>query len=488
MADDTNDRMDQALHRALLAELDRLAGQPDRARRAVDEARRTLAEDSSGEDDALGWWRWFQAGTRIGLPVDRAYGDYPSSVAGSYPLLHAAVLLRLATGARQSGDDAKAQELATWAVQAATGTIRPTRWAADALRVYAEIVNDAEAYQKASFLYRQLGRLHRLAEPVPADAWLPGEGADQLAIGLSAPGNLPLDDPEALQRLLFHEPAAVVAQLRTASAAAMPDGRDPGRSRVLRLESDDSAVHSLPWELAVTEPGGLGKGTLEGYRTLPNAAGQGTLLHLQTSLRDAVDPELPVDGFLGPRTRWAIARLTGQEGAEASALDPAALAGMTQPRRRPPHARPTVVIVAPPPAVQYESRGSHRLSGVDLADIYAASGFGIRLAESVNFGDTLTDVPSLVHISAPLEATPRRPYFDLSAPYPESRLASKSRGFISRPRLWRSGSGRRPSAWWCSTRRCPDPPWTSPSSFCGATTSRPGCSPGSPPPPFSGSG
>ncbi|MER6132154.1 hypothetical protein [Streptomyces sp. NPDC001815] len=118
--------------------------------------------------------------------------------------------------------------------------------------------------------------------------------------------------------------------------------------------------------------------------------------------------------------------MTGQENADVSALD---LAALGQRNRRPKNVPPTVIIIAPSAAVQYESRGSHHQSGVDLADLYASCGFDIRLVESVDSRKPFRLSPSLVHVSTPLESTTRAPYFDLSAPYSESRFASKSRGF-----------------------------------------------------------
>ncbi|MFF7993876.1 hypothetical protein ACFZDG_29320 [Kitasatospora xanthocidica] len=429
-AEDADDRLDRGLHRALLAELDRLSGWPDRAHRAVDQARAAL-EEGMYHRDALAWWRWFRAGNRLGVPGEPARGDYPRTIADRFPLLHAAVLSGLAKDARRAGDGERAVELVTRALEASARVVRPNRWAADALRTYAELTDDADAQASAARVQQRLGRPQRQAEPARAgSAWQPKEAADQLAIGLSAPADLPLDDPGALQRLLFREPGAVARRLREPLTEALAAVPDRGRIRVLRLESDDAAVQALPWELAVTEPRGPGPDAgLYGFRTMPGAAEHGTLVHLQSSLRDAVDPDLPVDGFLGPRTRRAIALAAEQEHAGTAGAGSGAPAGPDGPRQRPAEDAPSVVIVAPPAAVQYESRGSHRLSGVALADVYASFGFGVRFVEAVDSGDPLTARPSLVHISAPLEATARGPYFDLSAAYAESRLETKSRGF-----------------------------------------------------------
>ncbi|WP_189917850.1 hypothetical protein [Kitasatospora xanthocidica] len=428
-ADDAPDPLDRALHRALLAELDRLAGRPDRAHSAVDEARAVLQEDTYHRDP-LQWWRWFRAGTRLGVPDEPARGDYPSTIADRFPLLHAAVLAGLAKDARRAGDAARAGELITRALEASARVARPTRWAADALRTYAELADDPDARSSADRLYQRLGRPQRPAEPVPSPTWQPPQAAGQLAIRLTAPDGLPSADTEALQRLLFNDPGAVVERLREPLAEALGAVREPDRNRVLRLESDDAAVHALPWELAVTEPRGAGPGAGPyGFRTLPGAAEHGTLVQLQTSLRDTVDPDLPLDGFLGPRTRRALALVTGPRAAGGPEPDPESLADLARQRQRPSTGTPTVVIVAPPTAVQYGSRGSHRLSGVALADVYASFGFTVRFVEAVDSGDPLTTRPSLVHVSAPLEATPRGPYFDMSVAYSESRLESRSRGF-----------------------------------------------------------
>ncbi|MET9735103.1 hypothetical protein ABZZ79_32020 [Streptomyces sp. NPDC006458] len=418
--DDVDDPQDQALHRMLLAELDRLAGRRDSARRALDEA-----VDLMEEGDPLAQWRWVQARSRLGVPVE---GDHPVQVtAARSPLLRSAILLRLAADARRDRDGTTARRLVEEAVEAASQVHRPTRWGAEALRAYAEITDDEEAHRAASRVYKRLGLPHRVAPPGPAGLGTLEQESAQLPITLSAPEGMPLDDPDALQRLLVHDLEAVARVLHEALTVSVPEIPDQSGFRVLRMESDDPLVHALPWEWALA---GLGRPDsavpVIGFRTRPALADAGASLRIQAALRETVDPQLPVDGFLGPRTREAVARLTGQVYAGLTAAE---LAALDLSRRRARKDRPSVALVAPSPAVQYESRGSHYQSGVDLADLYASRGFDIRLTESVDIRRPCRCSPSLIHVSAPLETTAREPYFDLSAPYSDYRWATKSQGF-----------------------------------------------------------
>ncbi|MER6132155.1 hypothetical protein [Streptomyces sp. NPDC001815] len=269
---DADDPRDRALHRALLAELDRLAGRRRPACRAVDWAAAILADDA----EPLAWWRWLQARSRLGLPLEPERSKYLTAIANRYPLLRSAILLRLATNAQLAANYAGARQLIEGAVEASTQVRRPTRWAADTLRAYAEITNEEEAYRAASGLYQRLGLPHRMTGPR-----LLREQPDQLPIDLFPPAGLRLDDPEALQQLLLDDPGGVVNRLHEALTEAMPEISDPGRVRALRLESDDPMVHSLPWEPAVAELGWLGGGTpVVAYRTRPSEADSGALLHL----------------------------------------------------------------------------------------------------------------------------------------------------------------------------------------------------------------
>ncbi|MGY1582020.1 hypothetical protein [Streptomyces sp. MN13] len=418
--DDVDDPQDRALHRMLLAELDRLAGRRDDARWALEEA----DVEFLAEDDPLAQWRWLQSRSRLGLPFAHLRPVHETEVRS--PLLRSAMLVLLASDAQRGGDVTKAIGLLEGAVGAASDVRRPTRWAAEALRAYAEIADDEAAYRTASRLYKRLGLPHRVAAPGPEGLGFLEAQSDQLPISLLAPEGLSVDEPEALQRLLLDHPAGVVRRLHEALTEAMPEVADPRRIRVLRMESDDPLVHSLPWEPAVAELGRSGAvAPAIGYRTRPGVADAGASLRLQAALRETVDPSLPVDGFFGPRTRKAVTRLTGQEYDDLTSEELAAL-DLSVHRPRP--GQPTVALIAPSPAVQYESRGSHYQSGVDLADLYASRGFDIRLTEAVDIRSPYQGSPSLVHVSAPLEITAREPYFDLSAPYSDLRWESKSQG------------------------------------------------------------
>ncbi|MFB7615911.1 hypothetical protein [Kitasatospora sp. NPDC056181] len=405
---------DAALRRQLLAELDRLGHRPGRAVTAADEARSALHADS----DPLAWWRWFELRARLGAAPAPARSGFPPMIADRHPLLYAAALLRLAAAAPGSEPDLNEPDLVALAVEVSSQVGRTNRYTAEAFRRLAETTGDAHAQRTADRLYKRLGRPQGRSAASPREGRRPDEPADQLAVPLPFPGELPVYDPDALQRDLLRDQDGVVGYLSDLLAEAPVPVRPLGEEiRVLRLESDDPFVHALPWELAVVDlPVGC-------YRSLPAAADAGNVLHLQTTLR-LIDPGLPVDGFLGPRTRQALTRLmSGAEPVEATA----------------PTERPSVVIVAPSSDVQYESRGSHLLSGVDLADVYASRRFEITLAESVDSLRRPGSPPRLVHVSAPLESTAAEPYFDLSsARQAESRVSTRSRGFdLSAPTLAR---------------------------------------------------
>ncbi|MDT0479745.1 hypothetical protein [Streptomyces doebereineriae] len=416
-ADD--DEEDQALHRALLGELDRLAGGQRRASTA-EAALRLLGP----ERDPLAYWRWIQFRARLGAPLEPKYRDTFLSLGEHYPLLQSAVLLQ-AVRTPSGLDSAQRGQLLEEAAEIAAQVHRPTRWAADTWSAYAEIAGVRDAARVADQMYKRLGLPHRPDESAPAYLSSPPYRPDQLAIGLATPAGLSFDRPELLQRRMLDDPSGVVDRLHAALNEAMPEVWLPDRIRVLRLESDDPAVHALPWELAVTE---LGRDApVVAYRTRPNLTTTGAIMRLQAALRDLIDPGLPVDGFAGPRTRRASSRLTEQQDPDLSTVLHAALNHPDRSRRRSLEP-PTVVVVAPSETVQYQARGGHRQAGVDLTDIYASCGLAIQVAELVDFRHPLPGRPSLVHVSAPLESTAGEPYFDLSAVSPESRLASKSRG------------------------------------------------------------
>ncbi|MFB7372002.1 hypothetical protein ACFC0D_19405 [Streptomyces sp. NPDC056222] len=418
---------DDALHRALLGEIDRLAGARDRAMQAVDGI--TAAAEWDAE---LARWRWLQAMARLGgalNPADAAVGAVSSD---RPPLLHAAGLLLTATSPPSSAERGVSIPLLVEAIKACRLVGRPTRWAADVLHTYAMVADEEAAYTEASHLYRRLGQKQEPESTIDGRLLIADRHGEE-AVQLTAPRELPVGDLEALQRLLLVEDGlAVVRALQEALPDAFRKSAGHGTT-ALRLESDDPNIQALPWELALS---GLAEAeaprTLFAYRSLPAAAAGADIRYVQAALRGSVDPDLPVDGILGPRTRLAIARLTASLGLDESApIERGTLERLARgrPRLRT-EQQPLAVIVRPSSAIQSQSRGSHEAFGVDVADIYASHGFDIRSVGSVHLDRPNPWVPraSVVHVTAPLEAIGRSPYLDLSPSYSESRFELKSRG------------------------------------------------------------
>ncbi|MGV9870556.1 hypothetical protein [Rhodococcus koreensis] len=429
---------DAALHRSLLAELERLSGQRVRARQLLEEAVELASPMRGG---VLARWRWMQALGRVGEPVawpPRSLLD----VGPDYPLLQAAMLLVLASTPPYGGP--RRRELLAEARRLCQRVERPTRWAADVTRALGEVTSDGSLLAVADDLDRKLGirrtqRASAGAGQVLADR--PGERA----VALTRPGSVPAELIELQFRLVEDWPGiagALGAALGGAMGEVLPDGGlDLGGTgpdlMALRLESDDIAVHGLPWELAV-RPERDGRSMPAGwrqasYRSLPEPAARIDTSWVQRAL-GARGADLEVDGVMGPHTESALDGLTPEPGRMLVAADLRAEmeAGLAvEPGRQP------VVVIVRPEASVLSAVSSHADYGYDVTDLYATHGFRVRVVHGLGSElDTAVrgESPAVLHVSARLDRRGSGPHFDLSPAETAERMEAKSRGADLKPK------------------------------------------------------
>ncbi|GIJ70630.1 hypothetical protein [Virgisporangium ochraceum] len=409
---------DGALHRSLLAELERLAGQPTAAHDALANARERL-NVAMRRDRALAVWREMQARARLGediRPADVEVLDRSRPYRS--PLLHAAGLLLVASS--PSVDPEAARVMLLRAAHGARSVRRPSLWSARILQRYSEVTGDPAGRAEADRVFQVLGhpsyRGHGAHPPVLPDR------ADEARLLLRMPEELHALDLPATARELFRDWRAV--------AGAMREHLRPGRGwrrgiTTLRLESSSAEVHAMPWELAL-DPGV----DPVAYRCLPDAGEAYDVGWVQERLNRAFDAGLRADGVPGPRTMFALSKVQPDSGGSRPLVHAETRDRLGGVARRSRSGRPGVVIVG-------LGRGhgpGGSLSdgwGVDVAEPYERAGFAVRIAATADAFGTCA-VParpgSVLHISARLARTGGMPYFDLSGHGRAGRLASTSSG------------------------------------------------------------
>ena len=444
----TGNAEDTALHRTLLAELERLSGRRRQARQLLEEVEPRLPP---GRNGVLARWRWQQAMSRLGEPVETTRGGAPLVADAGYPLLRAAGLLVLASARPDGGRGIAGRAMLAEARTLCLRVERPTRWAADVARALGEATGDGSLLAVTDDLDRQLGILRTRRRPAGAGRVLadrPGERA----VALTRPGSVPADLVDLQFRLVEDWPGMSRA-LGEILADGWPGSAGPGPDlRALRLESGDIAVHGLPWELAVRLD--RGSGSLPGewrqvaYRSLPEAAARIDTSWVQRAL-GAHGADLEVDGVMGPRTESALDVLTPEPG--RLLLDPDLRAELEAGLAVEPGRQPVVVVVRPEASV-LNAVSSHTDYGYDVTDLYATHGFRVRVVHGLGAElDTAVrgEPPAVLHVSARLDRRGSGPYFDLSPAETAERMESKARGADLKPKdvarwLHGCGPGREP--------------------------------------------
>jgi tetratricopeptide (TPR) repeat protein len=419
---------DTALQLALLAELDRLAGDHAGARRKVDGAQ------PFDRENPLAGWRWLRARGRLQEPLDPATAGPLLDAAADYPLLRAASLYTLAR-LPAGGSTGSTRRLLAEARELATGPdTMPTRWAADILHAEAELARDLSLLALAEDQDHRLGRPrrdrwisgdHRISGPVNAEGPPPvlDQHPGEHVVTLQRPPFLPADIRE-LQYQLVEEWPRLARHLGIALAGYRPAAATGPAPAAVRLESDDLAVQALPWELALPPPGGgpdpLWTWPAEFYRSLPAASARIDTRWLQQALA-ARGTAMPIDGVFGPITAAELEHAapgSSSVDADLHARLERALAAERSDQM------PSVLLVRPDASVE-SAVSSHSDFGYDISHLYAAYGFRVRVAHGL---DARLGHPTVLHLAARVDLRGAGPYFDLSAAKAPERMGAKARG------------------------------------------------------------
>jgi hypothetical protein len=261
------------------------------------------------------------------------------------------------------------------------------------------------------------------------------------AIALTRPGSVPADLVELQFKLVEDWPGLAGALGRALGEVFLEGVTGLGGTgpdlMALRLESDDIAVHGLPWELAVRnerDGGNVPAGWRQAcYRSLPDSAARIDTSWVQRAL-SARGTDLEVDGVMGPRTESALEALTVEPGRILVDADLRAEMedGLAGERGR----QPVVVIVRPEASV-LSAVSSHADYGYDVTDLYATYGFRVRVVHGLGAElDTAVggESPAVLHVSARLDRRGSGTYFDLSPAETLERMEAKSRGTDLKPK------------------------------------------------------
>ncbi|AEV82927.1 hypothetical protein ACWT_1908 [Actinoplanes sp. SE50] len=340
----------------LLAVLERLAGDPDRA--AV------VLQPVSRADPLLGSRMLDAAAGRLAQPETLL--PVPS-----YPLLRAVGLRRLALGTGAAAWYAEA-------VRLCRSVDRPSRWAIDIYREAAEHLGDPRLRAAATDLDWRLGRMFGGPEPESLVAV-----AALAAHPLTWPAGVPQTFYE-LQVRLVQDWRALTLELGRALAAPVPPDR---------LDSDDVLLHGLPWELATPAAPAL-------WRAMPSRARPADVRWLQYALT-TLGAVVEVDGVLGPETGAAL---------DCRDLTPP-LRGEPLARLRGSVARDRGARRLSAVVVQAVAGTSHEDYGYHVADLYQRCGYQVRSVPGLE--QVLADEPAVLHVCGRLDYRDSGPHFRL---------------------------------------------------------------------------
>jgi hypothetical protein len=399
------------------AELDRVLGRADAARRTLEHAQRVLEVDAprAARQAVLRTALRAEAQPVVESLGDRELGDLEAGRGGT-PALDAAVALEAASRLADPGERARLLGIAQGLLEREGTPL--SRWPAVLSELQAREAERGDRPEEARAhwlraveLYEGLeddaGRDRVLQQVTAKRRTLTADNDVRATIHLregemvvetewqrrrqsmvADPGERPLvaallrspavesgvaTDAEIVSRLL-DDPAAVGGELASLLLAAMPDGLAPtgGHLVDLGLRAKQAPVRALPWELAAHD---LERAGLRLFRRAPRTRGEpGDVRALQYALTRIGHGELAVDGIPGPRTRSALEDaqrdlgmpVTGEADAVTVQRVHAAVTGRRAPR---------VAIVRPTRrAEELTFRGS-RQGGVSLELFYERAGF-----------------------------------------------------------------------------------------------------------------
>lgn len=400
------------------AELDRVTGRPDLARRTLTKVSALIERNGALVTNMLPLVASAaRAGANdvISVVAQRELRKRESSGAGA--ILDAAVLLE---AARAAADAKLRGELLTRAASILNQSTAPSgRWGAllhELLGDQAEHAghNDEarESRQLALALYDELGdveRLDRLRERTPGDQseWVPSLSGGELRVTVELRAALTIETQsnaarspartvqvpgrlgDALRRLaatesrpmnplrelrpLLDDPDALGEELAAPLLDAL-DGGSADREGVVEvgLRAKDAVIRMLPWELAAPH---LEAREVSLFRRAPRARGEpGDVRGVQRALNRLGVGTLGVDGLVGPDTRAAVAKFQSSFGLPPTGEPDPATVQALQARLVGPIA-PRVTIVRPSRHAEEVAYRGSRQSGAPVDWLYERAGF-----------------------------------------------------------------------------------------------------------------
>ncbi|MFE9747262.1 peptidoglycan-binding protein [Saccharothrix saharensis] len=443
------DTGDVALQELTVAEVYRLSGKPEKARRTLAAAAR-----HGGELPSPFFVReWARALDRLGKPIPDHWTIVHQFVEafGDHHMMGGIFQIERAEAALQHNDAERARQVLIRAREAIDqAEEHETQWQGRLALAEAEIERlahersveewTARAYATFNLLGSSI-RLSPLSEHFighapPSDALtFVGEQVDT-AKWLAGNSQLPLPRlvGRSLRRVLRDNPNVTAEELSEALATLLGDdwteiarelgevmpGRLAFRSRgqkdttELMLVVGDRRWNMMPWELAY-HPGTadlVGTPTTAGplYRTTsPEAARRDEVGYVQMALNRLTGSDMPVDGSFGDRTRRAVSAYQRRRGLEPTGKINDDLRRHLQQELL--SETPLVVLIQQSPWQQLVSHRGHASTGVDLHRLYRRNGFDVEVVENPTLDRlarrlrTIIDggrVPSVLHFSGGL--------------------------------------------------------------------------------------
>lgn len=398
---------DELMRCRYLAEFARVRGRFNQALQLTVQADQELGRAAGGEP--LQAWRQARAHLRLDLVPGRELTRLLCSASPQDAPLLTAVSHWLHASAEPA--DSRENPLRA-ATEFLSQVHRPSAWTARILHSSAALLGDTSTQQIANRMAAHLGH------PVDSQETerhtplrVPSETERVISPILKRDGD---SDPTLIARSLLddwrHASAAGCGRLQV-----LHRGRPP--LSALQLQSDDTALHAFPWELADL-PSEARAAVF--YRTLPDAAESADTRVLQMALKAGQGVDLVIDGVFGALTDTAITagvvaalpkHMSNTSKTLVSVLVATALWKLRESARSEYGAKSVLMLHC-----DAGDASAHSALGRAPAKIFESHGCTVRrLRAPAALPPPRKGPPALLHVCAPLRLKSGSiPYFDLS--------------------------------------------------------------------------